>query len=76
MQACGGKQTAPAGAGRSSAPLAAEVPMNKLRMKLDDLTVETFELTEEQEDAVIHGALKTLDPTKCEPHSCVPTFPC
>ena len=50
--------------------------MHKLRMKLDDLTVETFEISDEQEDAVLHGFRPTIGPTKCEPHSCMPTFPC
>jgi hypothetical protein len=50
--------------------------MTKLRMKLDDLEVETFEVDDEQQDALLHGAVKTFDPTKCEPHSCMPTFPC
>lgn len=50
--------------------------MEKLRMKLDELTVETFEVDDAREDALLQAALKTLDPTKCDPHSCVPTFPC
>lgn len=57
-------------------PFLPEATMKTLRMKLDDLTVETFEISEEQEDRVLHGAVKTFDPTRCEPHSCMPTFPC
>ena len=45
-------------------------------MKLDELEVETFEISEDQEDALVHGIRPTFDPTKCEPHSCMPTFPC
>ena len=50
--------------------------MDRLKLRLDELTVDTFELDDEARDRVARGALKTLDPTKCEPHSCVPTFPC
>ena len=50
--------------------------MNRLKMKLDEISVETFEISQEQEDALLHGIKPTLDPTRCEPHSCVPTFPC
>ena len=47
--------------------------MDRLKMKIDEIAVETFEISKEQEDALVHGAVRTLDPTKCEPHSCVPT---
>jgi hypothetical protein len=50
--------------------------MDRLKMKLDEITVETFEISQEQQDALVHGAVRTFDPTKCEPHSCMPTFPC
>jgi len=53
-----------------------EATMDRLKMKLDEITVETFEISQEQEDALLHGAVRTFDPTKCEPHSCMPTFPC
>jgi len=50
--------------------------MDRPKMKLDEIAVETFEISPEQEDALVHGAVRTFDPTKCEPHSCVPTYPC
>ena len=50
--------------------------MNRLKMKIDEIRVETFELSREEEDAMVRGAVRTFDPTKCDPHSCVPTFPC
>jgi len=53
-----------------------EVAMYRMKMKLDDLEVETFEISREQEDALVHGMRPTVGPTRCEPHSCVPTFPC
>jgi len=56
--------------------LTPEATMNRLKMKIDEIKVETFELSREEEDAMVRGAVRTFDPTKCEPHSCVPTFPC
>jgi hypothetical protein len=50
--------------------------MNKLRMNIDEITVDTFEVDDKKQDALLHGALKTVDPTKCDPYSCMPTFPC
>ena len=50
--------------------------MDKLKMNIEELSVETFEADDKKVDALLHGAVKTFDPTKCDPHSCVPTFPC
>lgn len=50
--------------------------MDRLKLKVDELTVDTFTASDETKDAVVHGAVNTVGPTKCEPHSCVPTFPC
>ena len=50
--------------------------MERLKLQVDELTVDTFELDQKRQDALIRGAVRTYDPTKCEPHSCVPTFPC
>jgi hypothetical protein len=50
--------------------------MEKLKLKVEELTVDTFDLDDEADDALLHGALKTVDPTKCDPYSCMPTFPC
>jgi hypothetical protein len=50
--------------------------MDRPKMKLDEITVETFEISEERQDGLVHGAVRTLDPTRCEPHSCVPTYVC
>jgi hypothetical protein len=48
----------------------------KLRMKLDEISVESFEISPEQEEKLARGVVKTFDPTRCDPHSCVPTYPC
>ena len=52
--------------------------MIKQRLVVDELTVESFRTGEEEEDRNTgrDGFVRTYDPTKCEPHSCVPTFPC
>lgn len=50
--------------------------MDKLKMNVEELSIDTFEVDDKKEDALLHGAARTVDPTKCDPHSCVPTFPC
>ena len=50
--------------------------MNRMKMKLDEISVETFEISAEQEEKLARGAVRTFDPTRCDPHSCVPTYPC
>ena len=50
--------------------------MDKLKMNVEELSVDTFETDKKTEDTLLHGAVRTVDPTKCDPHSCVPTFPC
>ena len=50
--------------------------MERLKMKVEELTVDTFVVDDPADDAVLLGGLRTVDPTKCDPHSCVPTFPC
>ena len=50
--------------------------MDRLKMKLDELSVDTFEVDDPKADAVLQAALRTVNPTVCEPHSCVPTYPC
>jgi hypothetical protein len=64
------------GHGRLTPPSPEEATMDKLKMNIEELSVDTFEVDDEKEDALLHGAARTVDPTKCDPHSCVPTFPC
>jgi len=54
--------------------------MEKMKLDVEELSVDTFSLGDRSAEAgTVHAAEATHDCTgltRCEPHSCVSTFPC
>ena len=50
--------------------------MDRMKMHVDELRVESFEVEKPRDDRMEQRFVRTVDPTRCEPHSCMPTFPC